>query len=138
MPRRSTVRPASSSTSWARCTTPRVSGWERLRLLEPKLREFVCGNIDSKREEPLDLECFAETLLWLEVGSFRGITPPEWLEAAKDFVTQAAGWRTLPRPTGRAMDAAAAVDEATEVARRLYAFGNLAWDRKRQIATSAW
>lgn len=74
---------------------PRVSGWERLRLLGPKLREFACGSIDSKREEPLDLECFAETLLWLEVGSFRGITPPEWLEAAKDFVKQAAGWRTL-------------------------------------------
>lgn len=117
---------------------PRTSGWDRLTLLEPNLRDFVTGHIDPGGEERNDLEAFAETIIRLEVGKFRGITPPEWLEAARDFASDAATWRATEPPSGKGLDPESAFDEALAVARRLYSFGSRAWDRKRQAAFERW
>lgn len=114
---------------------PRVSAWKRLDLIEPKLRAFVTSGIDAAVEDPADLEIFAEGILFIELGGFRGITPPEWFQAAKDFVGNAAAYRTLPPPAGKGMNDDTAFAEATAVGRRYFgAFGGRSWDRARAMA----
>lgn len=117
---------------------PRRSAWGRLQLLEPNLRDFVTAHIDPAAHPPDDLEAFGESILYLEAGGFRGITPNDWLEAAKHFTANAASWRSLPRPVGRGLDTNAAIDEAVAVARTFFAFGTRAWDRTRQAAFDKW
>lgn len=114
---------------------PRLSAWTRLDRIDPALRAFVTSGIDPANEDPMDLDLFAEAILRVDLGGFRGITPPEWFEAAKGFVGDAAQYRTMAPPAGRGVTADAAFEEATSVGKRYFSpFGSKTWDRKNPTA----
>lgn len=106
---------------------PTVSGWTRLDLIDPGLREFMTRSIDSAMEDARDLDLYAEQILAIVALDIDAVTPEVLLEVARNFSVAAAFYRAriLVQAGSDPKDADdVAFEEAVTVTRRYLASTN--------------